>query len=135
MEAINLENDIKVMYVTAAAFPSGVLEAHQKLHRQVPQGDNRKYFGVSRPDRGEIVYRAAAEEIVEGEAERLKLDTLIIKKGNYISTVVQDFMTNLKGIEIAFNQLLEYPNIDPQGYCVEVYLNDKDVQCMIRLKD
>jgi hypothetical protein len=36
METIKLENDITVMYVTAASFPDGVLAAHQKLHSLIP---------------------------------------------------------------------------------------------------
>jgi hypothetical protein len=31
--------------------------------------------------------------------------------------------------------LLTQPNIDPNGYCLEWYLNGKDVRCMVRLKN
>ena len=135
METITLDSDITVFYITAASFPDGVLEAHQKLHALITYSTERKYFGLSRPERGTITYHAAAEEMHKGEAEELGLETLVIKKGEYISITVKDFMSDVKSIEQAFSQLLTHPGLDPQGYCVEQYLNDKDVLCMIRLQN
>ncbi|MDB4925315.1 transcriptional regulator [Mucilaginibacter sp.] len=135
METTTLDKDIKVCYITAASFPDGILAAHQKLHSLIPFSTNRKYFGVSRPENGPIVYRAAAEELEPGEAEKLNLDTLILKKGNYISLTVHDYMRDIPAIDRTFKQLLSQPNLDPQGYCVEWYLSDKDVKCMIRLNN
>jgi hypothetical protein len=136
METTILENDIKVFYVTATSFPDGIKEAHEILHSLIPFSKERKYFGVSRPENNsDIVYRAAAEEMKEGEAEKLNCKTLVLKKGKYISLTVNDYMKDLSSIERAFKQLLSYPGLDPQGYCVEWYLNEKDVKCMIHLKD
>ena len=136
METTTLDRDIKVFYVTAKSFPDGILEAHQKLHSLVPFSTDRKHFGISRPENGAgIVYRAAAEEIKEGEAEKLNCGTLILKKGNYLSLTINDYMKDIQSIDRSFKKLLSSPNLDPQGYCVEWYLNNKDVKCMIRLKD
>ena len=135
METITLNNDIKVFYITAKSFPDGVLDAHNKLHALVPFSTDRKYFGISRPENGTIVYKAAAEEINPGEAEKLKCDTLVLKKGKYICLIVNDYMKDIQSIERAFKKLLSYPGLDPKGYCVEWYLNDKDVKCMIRLEE
>lgn len=135
METSFLEKDIKVFYVTASSFPQGVLAAHQHLHSMVPFSTKRGYFGISRPENGgEIVYKAATEETFHGEAEQYKCDTLILKKGKYIQTVVKDYTKDIQSIGRAFGKLLEQPGLDPQGYCVEWYLNDKDVKCMIRLE-
>jgi hypothetical protein len=39
-------------------------------------------------------------------------------------------------IDRAFKELLEQPNLDPQGYCVEWYSsNEESVKCMIRLDE
>lgn len=134
MEIITIDNDIKVFYITASSFPDGVLAAHQTLHGLISYSENRKYFGLSRPENnGDIVYRAAAEELNDGEARELNLETITLKKGHYVSLLVKDFMKDISGIEKAFNQLLTYPGLDPQGYCVELYLGQKDVQCMVRL--
>jgi len=110
--------------------------AHEKLHSLVPfpSSTPRKYFGISRPEHDAIVYRAAAEEITPGEAEKLNCQTLILKKGKYISLTVNGYMKDIPSIDRAFKELLSYPGLDPNGYCVEWYFNDEDVKCMIRLE-
>ncbi|MGZ3749781.1 MAG: transcriptional regulator [Mucilaginibacter sp.] len=133
METITLKNDIKVFYVTAKSFPEGIPEALEKLHALIPEPGDRSFFGLSRPEQGPIVYRAAAEEIEPGEAEALKCRTIIIKKGNYISLTIHDYMNNLMQIGCSFRDLLAHPGLDPDGYCVEWYLNDKEMKCMVRL--
>lgn len=135
METITLEDNIQIMYIGASSFPDGVLAAHQQLHSLITFSTDRKYYGVSRPENKVITYKAAAEEKQEHEAEELNLKTMVLEKGNYICLTVKDFMEDLQGIGKAFNQLLTTPNLDPNGYCVEWYLNDKDVMCMIRLQD
>ncbi|NBA86482.1 transcriptional regulator [Emticicia sp. CRIBPO] len=136
METTNFEEDITIMYKTAGSFPEGVMAAHEALHAFVPFSTDRKYYGVSRPENGySIVYRAAAEELSPGEAASLQLDTLVLKKGRYISLTIEDFMKDVQSVGRAFRELLEQPGIDPQGYCVELYYNEKDVKCMIRLED
>jgi len=137
METIKIEDDIKVLYVTAKTFPAGIPEAVSKLHQLIPFSSERKIFGLSRPENGGgIVYRAAAEEMEEAEAEKLGCETLIIKNGNYISLTVNDFRQDVMRIDRAFKQLLNQPGLDPQGYCVEWYATDKEeVKCMIRLDE
>jgi predicted transcriptional regulator YdeE len=134
MEIITIDNDIRVFYITASSFPDGVLAAHEQLHTLIPYSEKRRYFGLSRPENdGGIVYRAAAEELTAGEAEQLNLETITLKKGRYVSLHIENYMRDISSIERAFNQLLTHPELDPQGYCVELYLSQKDVQCMIRL--
>lgn len=136
METITFENDITVMYKTADSFPNGVMAAHEALHAIVPFSSDRRYYGVSRPENGGgIIYRAAVEELKPGEAGSFGLDTLVLKKGKYISVTIPDFMKDPQSIRQTFGELLHQPGLDPQGYCVELYFNDKDVKCMIRLED
>lgn len=137
METIKLDKDIKVFYVTATSFPGGIPDATKKLHQLFPFSKERKIFGLSRPENGgEIVYRAAAEELSNGEAEKFGCDTLLIKKGKYISLTVDDFRKDITSIDKAFKQLLHVPNIDPKGYCVEWYSGEKEsVKCMVRLNE
>jgi hypothetical protein len=53
-----------------------------------------------------------------------------------IAIEVFDFRKDIMSIDKAFKQLLNQPNLDPQGYCVEQYANDKEaVTCMIRLDE
>jgi len=136
METIILDNDIQVLFITASSFPQGIEQAHKELHARVPFSENRKYFGVSRPeDNGAIIYRAAAEELVPGEAEKYDCGTLVLKKGSYTSLTITHYRKDTEAIARAFDQLLSQRNLDPQGYCVEWYVNDHDVNCMVRLAD
>ena len=135
MKTITLAEDIKVFYVTAKSFPAGIMEAHEQLHKLVPFSKERKYFGISRPEsENGIVYRAATEETYSGEAEKYHCDTLILKKGNYLSLDISNYKTDEQAIQRAFDQILEQPDIDPKGYCVEWYRNDEEtVTCMVKL--
>jgi hypothetical protein len=134
METTMIDNDIKVFYVAAKSFPDGILEAHQRLHQLVPFSADRKYFGISRPEGGPIVYRAATEEKFTGEAKKYNCDTLVLKKGKYISLTVDNFRKDPQLIQRTFEKLLASPDIDPQGYCVEWYSNEDSVNCMVRLR-
>ena len=135
MEEYILNKDIKVMYITAQSFPDGVLAAHQKLHALFPMDEKRMYFGISRPNETrEIIYKAAVEEIRTGEGEKLNLETFTIKKGPCISELITDFMKNISQIGKTFEKLLNQPNLDPNGYCLEMYINETDVRCMVGLK-
>ena len=137
MKTITLETDINVFYVTANTFPEGIGEAFEKLHSLFPFSRERRIFGLSRPENNDgIVYRAAAEEMYEGEAEKLQCNRLILPKGKYIALDVIDFRKDLMSIDRAFKQLLHQPNLDPQGYCVEQYASDSEaITCMIRLDE
>jgi predicted transcriptional regulator YdeE len=136
MEKVNIDKDIKVFYITATSFPEGVMDAYEKLHSIVKDADNRKYFGISQPNpQGTIVYKAATEELENGEAEKLGCETFVIQKGEYISITIKDHFNHPTSIGDAFRELIARPDIDPQGYCLEYYTNykDKDVKCMVGL--
>ena len=137
MKTRTLETDITVFYVTANTFPEGIGEAFEKLHSLFPFSRERRIFGLSRPENNDgIVYRAAAEEMYEGEAEKLQCNRLILPKGKYIALDVIDFRKDLMSIDRAFKQLLQQPNLDTQGYCVEQNASDSEaITCMIRLDE
>jgi predicted transcriptional regulator YdeE len=135
MENYVLENDITVFCITATSFPAGVMAAHKELHSLVPFSTERKYFGISRAnEKGEIIYKAAAEELIKGELEKHGLEKVVLKKGNYLSAEIHDYMKDLPSIGKTFQEMISQPTIDPQGWCVEWYLSQEDVRCMVRLK-
>lgn len=133
METTAIDNDIKVFYITATSFPEGIMAAHEKLHARVADSPNRNFYGLSRPENGAIVYKAAAEELQAGEGEKLHCETLIIKKGKYVCATIENYLQHLPKIETTFAELLKTPGLDPNGYCVEWYFNETDVKCMVRL--
>jgi len=134
---ITLDRDTKVLCVTAKSFPEGITDAFDRLNNLIPFAPERKIYGLSRPENGgDIVYRAAAEELNKEEADTAGISSLTIKKGNYTGLEVKDFVTNPLAIKNAFDTLLKEPNLDPHGFCVECYASDmKSVMCMIRLDE
>jgi predicted transcriptional regulator YdeE len=136
METTQVPNDIAIMCHPASSFPDGIPKAHQELHAKVPFSIYRRCFGISKPNsHGQIIYKAAAEEIAEGECDMYQFEPMTIPAGNYISIRVDDFIKDVQQIGKAFRQLTAHPEIDPSSYCVEMMLNEKDVLCMVRLKD
>jgi len=134
MEKFTLEDDIKVFCETAKSFPDGIMEAHKELESIISCSKQRRYFGISsRNAKGIITYDAAAEEIYQGEAEELGCEKFVIESGQYISLLIENYISDVSAIVKAFQLLMAYPGIDPQGYCIEWYLNENDVMCMVRL--
>jgi hypothetical protein len=135
MEKVKLNEDVKVFYIQAKSFPDGVLEAFKKMHSLIEFPPQRRNFGISRPENGQIIYKVAAEELQKGDLEKHKLPQFIISKGVYTGIEIKNFMQDIHQIGKAFNKLLSSPDIDPNGYCIEEYKGINDVFCMVRLKD
>jgi hypothetical protein len=135
-EITNLEQDITAICVTAESFPEGVLAAHQKLHALVTYSPDRKYFGISYPvGPNQILYQAATEIAPEDDPDAMGFDVFFIKKGQYLSVLIPDFRSDLASIGRTFQSMIQDPRIDPHGYCLEWYVNDHDVRCMVLLAD
>lgn len=86
MEKHFLDNDIHVFYVQATSFPGGIKSAFDKLHSLIGMTTNRRFFGISYPEKpGKIIYRAAVEENSPGEGKPLRCERFTIRKGEYIA--------------------------------------------------
>jgi hypothetical protein len=135
MEQYTLDNDIRVFGIEAKAFPDGIVEAFDKLHSLLSDSKERNYFGISRPnEQGVIIYKASVEQLYEGEAKQYNCEIFTIKSGKYVGVIIKDYLKNESSIENAFKSLLTHPEIDPNGACVEWYINGTDVRCMVRLE-
>lgn len=134
IENYMLKDDVKLVCFEARSFPDGVQEAFRILDETLPDSVNRKLFGISFPgEDGRIVYKAAAQESIDGEALNLGRESFTVRSGSYISVFIKDFMDDESGLGNAFHELLADPRIDPNGSCVEMYVGEKDVRCMVRL--
>ena len=121
--------------VTASSFPDGIMAAFDKLNALIQASTPRRVFGISYGDGvNNIIYKAAAEENSTDEATRLGCERFTIKKGEYISEYIEDFMKNIPAMGQAFREMCRDKRIDSNGYCIEMYLNNnKDVLCMVKL--
>ena len=108
MEKYFLDNDIHVLYVQANSFPDGIKPAFDKLHSLVGKTTDRKFFGISYPEKpGKIIYKAAVEANSRDEASTLGCESFTIRKGEYISIYVPNFMKDITAIGRTFEQLLK----------------------------
>lgn len=134
MEIFKIENDFTLMYVEAASFPDGIEEAYKKLEAVLTEDEKRKLFGISYGgENGNIVYKAAAEESYPGESEKYQLNSFTVRKGNFISETITNWRNNVSLIGSTFQKMLQQHNIKPDGYCLEIYINETDVQCLVPL--
>lgn len=130
----HIDNDITVYCLTASSFPAGVKTVYDKLHELFPPENGRTYFGISWPDgKGSLVYKAAVKLNEMDTPPGAPFESFTIRKGDYFSEDITNFMSDVTGIGRLFQQMIQQPGIDPNGYCLEMYLNPTDVRCMVRL--
>ncbi len=134
MDSFNLTEDIQVVCVTAKSFPDDIERAHIHLHGILPEKQRRRFFGISWPGPdGQIIYKAAADLTDDETPGQYKLETFTIKQGPYNSFYIKDFMEDPGSIRRAFQLLIAQHEVDPDGYCLEWYIGDNDVKCMVPL--
>ena len=108
-----LPKDISVVCITASSFPEGVKAAHDKLHELLPAIKERTCYGISHGSIGNrIVYKAAASEAFEGEGKKYDLESLVIRKGEYLGVAITGWMKHTEKIGMAFQELLAHPEFD-----------------------
>ena len=134
MDSFTFQEDAPVVCVTASSFPDGILEAHQKLQASLPNHERRHFYGISWPAKdGTIIYKAAAGIMDSDTGQIDGLERFTIKNGPYNSFYITDYRQNLSSIQKAFEVLTKQHEVDPNGYCLEWYVNENDVKCMVPL--
>ncbi|MDX2278458.1 MAG: hypothetical protein NW218_02675 [Saprospiraceae bacterium] len=134
METFTIDRDITLVRVAAAAFPEGVMAAHQQLHQQFSPESIHQYYGISQgsPD-GRILYWAAVELVPGEDTQKPGVELFVLKQGRYAGVDIEGYMQNPAAIGQCFEQLLQHPALDPNGYCLEWYITRDLVRCMVRL--
>lgn len=123
-----------MMFLSAPKFPDDVPGTFTKLEQAILDKTERKYFGFSHPNKdGVIQYKACAEVLAEVEPNKYGLETMTIKAGQFASTFIKNHMEDANNLPNAFSELLKNPQLDPNGYCLEIYKNftDPDVLCLV----
>jgi predicted transcriptional regulator YdeE len=136
VEKITVENEVSVFCVKAMSFPAGIEDAFHKIMEILTQKNDmaRAIYGISKPDAKHNIQYWACATIANGESLSDYQETYTIKKGEYISIVVNDFAKDLLAVGRAFQTLLQNPEIAPDGECIEWYIGKDSVRCMVRLK-
>ena len=130
MEEKNIKNDITALCVTASSFPEGIADAFEQIYSLMPS-KNRLLIGISKPNQeGNIIYKAGFE-LLEGESSVKGLEEIVIPSGNYLCHSVKGFAENPLLIKNAFDSLLQDARLDPNGFCLELYMKPDEVWCMV----
>lgn len=133
MEKYVIRHDVKVFCTTAVSFPDGIQDAFIQLGRMLPGIERRTFYGISYKNAiGDIIYKAAIAESCKGEADKYTIETFLIRSGTYLTETV-NWRKKPGKIEITFNKLLANPDLDVNSPCLEWYINDEEVICMVRL--
>ena len=136
MEKHSIHNNIDVVFIKAPKFPDDVPATYEKLNTFLPENSNRRFFGISHPDKtGVIQYKAAAEILPADNFTSSELQKFTIEKGKFVAQYIVNHFEDSNSIGNAFQALLKHSQLDPTGYCLEVYKNytDLDVHCMVRI--
>lgn len=131
-----IETPVKVYCLDVSPFPTAIKPAYDLLHQLYPPGNGRTYFGISYPDRnGGIMYKAATSLAPTDEPPTdVRFSVFTIRAGKYASAIIRDFMKDPTAIRQCFAEMIELPEVARDGYCLEMYLNPNDVQCMVLLQ-
>jgi predicted transcriptional regulator YdeE len=132
MEKYILKNDVKVFCTTATSFPDGIKDAFMKIEKMLPK-NKRTFYGISyKNGAGAIVYRAAMSESYEGESIKYDFETFTIIKGEYLAETV-NWRKNPEVIGSTFQKMLADRRMDQNFPCIEKYINDEEVVCMVKI--
>jgi predicted transcriptional regulator YdeE len=130
MEEKNIKTDIRALCVTAHSFPEGIADAFEKIYSLVPS-PSRMLIGLSRPnEEGNIIYKAGFE-MLAGEHSIQGLEEVLIPAGNYLFQTITRYSENPLLIKNAFDKLLQDARLDPNGFCLELYVKPEEVWCMV----
>jgi hypothetical protein len=136
MEKLVFGNDVKVFGKAVTIVPLKVGEAFNELIKATgdPAGQ-RNYYGISYIDsRGNISYKAVAQEKYIGEAEKFNYETSTIEHGEYIFEVLRNWRNCTGEIKNIFLRMMNDEHTDKTKPCIEWYKNDDEMLCLMKTK-
>jgi hypothetical protein len=132
MKLYYLKEDVKIFGVRVKTFPDGIGEAFDALVKMIPGGFNRSYYGISYMEGNDIIYKATAEEVIDGEAEKYKCEKFTIEKGEYLAVTITEWLQKTGSIKDVFHDMMQDSRADNSSPCVEWYKNDNEMICMLK---
>ncbi len=135
MDITTLNNETKVFGLQVHTFPENVGEAFDLLMKQISNGDQRSYYGISWMEGNSIVYFAAAEQRELHEASQYSAREFTIPKGKYLREVLKDWMPKVASIKDIFEKMMSDPSIDLTQPAIEWYKSDEEMWCLMKIKE
>jgi hypothetical protein len=133
MDIVHLPHDIQLVMLPVPTFPDGISAAFDTLEEMLNNIPTHMYYGLSYLNaEKQIVYYAAASLADAGRAVP-GTQPRTVHRGYFISSPVRQWQENLPAITTTFHALMEHPDIDPKGYCLEEY-GRETMRCLIPLR-
>lgn len=134
MKIYHIENDIEVFGEDVTSFPKGIDEAFNRLI-EVGKKDSRTYYGIGYCVDNKMTYAAATSELYIGEANEYdEYDVYTIEAGDYLCEPLYDWRSKTNCIKDIFAQMLEDERAHKSKPSIEIYLNDDEMLCLIKMK-
>jgi predicted transcriptional regulator YdeE len=134
MQPYTLNEDVKVICQTVDSFPFGIKEAFDALIASFGMA-GREFYGISYMDEEcQIIYKVAVSAFNDDEELKPGYEPFTIRKGNYLSETLKNWMAKTDKIKDIFGVLMEDPSYDNSSPCVEWYRNDGEMLCMVKSK-
>jgi hypothetical protein len=131
MEVYFQPEDMTVFGVHVKTFPNGIKEAFDSLMSTF--GNNRSYYGISWLDENDSVqYYAMVPEAFNGEGDKYHYEKLILRKGEYHTETIYNWLSKLDSIKDVFHGLMPNNRPDKNHPCAEWYRSDDEMLCMIK---
>lgn len=133
MNRYELQEDIYVFGITAAAFREGIPDAFNQLQELLNGQQGRHFFGLSYPQDKGMTYIAAVQEAYPGEAAHYGHQVHVIRKGMYLVETLQNWLQHVDQIPAIFEKLGNSGELLSPP-CIEWYRGD-DLVGMLRLDE
>jgi predicted transcriptional regulator YdeE len=132
MKEVQINEELRLSCIKATSFPQGIVPAFTNLEQKIGGASGRAFYGLSRGNKNGIDYWAA---VLSKHGEKLPagLEEIVIAPGTYLTAQLSNWRGNEVIIGQTFQKMLDEPRLDPDGYCIEKYLDDDDVICMVRI--
>ncbi|QNF33979.1 DinB family protein [Adhaeribacter swui] len=134
MEIYKLDQNLTLYGFPVETFPNHIEAAFDKLISMLPVDPSRPYYGISQCTPAGMVYVAAAPLQPQDNPEPYGLNKYLMEQGDYLAIRVSEWRTKTHTIKSIFENLVADPRCDTNKPCVEIYLNDDEMLCLVKTK-
>ncbi len=104
MTEINIESDLNLVCVRTKSFSQGIEEAFNPENK-IPNQQERECYGIYEENKSGIIYRAGMSKKDNNEDVEYGLENYTIKKGEYLTVIINDWKNNIPKIGQTFDKI------------------------------
>lgn len=124
---------VRLSVCRAETFPGGIPAAWQRLEERVGSLRGRKFYGLTLPEEGQLVYYAGVESRDAEEVRALGFPTLTIEGGRFARVKLDDWPEHTAEIGPIFDYLMQTYLMQPDAPTIEFYRSQTELHLLIPL--